>query len=213
MNDEALRAAYARAMPKPRSAERATCPTPDALISLVQRTGDETTRLATLDHTMACAACQREFELLRAIDAAEHREPGASRRTLRWQRPLMLALAASLVLAIGLGPGRNWLADRQPDTLRGEASAITVIGPDPGATIGGDTATLAWRSVPEATRYTVEVLTSDGTVRLGATTTDTTLLLRGVGDLPPGDYRWWVRAALPGGEQRSDARAITVRRE
>src|SRR5687768_16428906 len=135
MNDEALRAAYARAMTEPRSADRAGCPAPDALIALVQRTGPEDMRLATLDHTMSCAACQADFELLRAIDAADRRETATSRRTLRWHRPLMLALAASVVLAIGIGPGRDWLADRQPDTLRGDASAVTVVGPDPGATI------------------------------------------------------------------------------
>ena len=213
MNDDALRAAYTRAMAKPRSADRAGCPTPDALIAVVQRTGPEATRLATLDHTMRCAACQEEFELLRAIDAAGQRESGTVRRPLRWQRPLTLALAASLVLAIGLGPGRNWLADRQPDTVRGDASTVTVMRPDAGATVSGDTVALAWRPVAGGGRYTVEVLGSDGAVRLAETTTDTTLMLRGLTALAPGDYRWWVRAELPGGEQRSDARAITVRRE
>ena len=213
MTDAELRAAYERTMTSPRSADRATCPSPDALIALVHRQGPEAARLATLDHTMACAACQREFELLRAIHAAERREGGAGRTFARWQRPLALALAASLVLAVGLGPGREWLGDRRSDTMRGDADAIVVLAPDAGATVTRDSMDFAWRSVAGAGRYTVELLTRDGAVRLSATTADTTLTLRGARDVVPGEYRWWVRAALPGGERRSEARAIILRPE
>ena len=214
MTDEQLRAAYARAMASPRSAERTACPSPDALIALVQRQGSEAARLETLDHTMACAACQREFELLRAIDAAERNESGGSTRAFaRWQRPLALALAASLVLAIGLGPGRTWLADRQPDTMRGDPAGIDVVRPEAAVTVPRDSLDFVWRPVSGASRYTVELLTLAGAVRLSATTTDTTLILRGARDVDPGEYRWWVRAALPGGERRSQPRPVTLRQE
>ena len=213
MTDEQLRAAYARAMASPRSAERTACPSPDALIALVQRDGPEAARLETLDHAMACAACQREFELLRAIDAAERRDTGTTRSFARWQRPLALALAASLVLAIGLGPGRTWLADRQPDTMRGDPAGIDVVRPEAAVTVPRDSLDFVWRPVSGASRYTVELLTLAGAVRLSATTTDTTLILRGARDVDPGEYRWWVRAALPGGERRSQPRPVTLRQE
>ena len=213
MTDEQLRAAYARAMASPRSAERTACPNPDALIALVQRDGSEAARLETLDHAMACAACQREFELLRAIDAAERRDTGTTRSSARWQRPLALALAASLVLAIGLGPGRTWLADRQPDTMRGDPAGIDVVRPEAAVTVPRDSLDFVWRPVSGASRYTVELLTLAGAVRLSATTTDTTLTLRGARDVDPGEYRWWVRAALPGGERRSQPRPVTLRQE
>src|SRR5688500_9109511 len=100
MTDDELRDAYARAMAARTSTTRTGCPRPDALVALVRRDGPEATRLETLDHTMACAACRQEFELLRAIDAGERRASGPAVLPFRWQRPLALAIAASLVLAV-----------------------------------------------------------------------------------------------------------------
>lgn len=213
MTDEELRAAYASAIRSPRSSDRAACPAPDALIALVNRQGPEAARLATLDHTMACAACLGDFELLRAIDAGERREAASTRRPMRWQRPVALALAASLVLAVGLGPGRDWLEDRSEDTMRGDADVVDVLRPEAGASVAADSLDFAWRPVPGAIRYTVELLTPDGAVRLAGTTTDTTMTLRAPpGGIEAGAYRWWVRAELPGGERRSSARALNLRR-
>jgi hypothetical protein len=213
MTDDELRAAYASAMTSPRSPDRASCPTPDALIALVRREGSEATRLATLDHAMTCADCQREFELLRAIDAGERRatNSGASPRVFSWHRPLALAIAASLLVAIGLGPGRSWFGNDE-DTMRGDSAELTVVAPAASATVSRDSLDFVWRSVPGAAGYTVEVLTRDGAVRLSAPTNDTTMSLREPrADLPAGEYRWWVRARLPGGERRSEPRAITLR--
>lgn len=214
MTDEELRAAYASAIESPRSPDRDRCPTPDALIALVRRQGAEAARLKTLDHTMSCPACLREFELLRAIDAGERREAGANRAPARWQRPVVLALAASLLLAVGLGPGRDWLGDRTGETMRGDADEIGVHRPAAGAEVSRDSLDFAWRPVPGATRYTVELLSPDGAVRLSGTTTDTTIALRPErGAIEPGGYRWWVRADLPGGERQSVPRAVILRRE
>lgn len=209
MTDEQLRAAYGRAMPAPRSADRAGCASPDEMIALLRKEGSELARLATLDHTMTCSACQRDFELLRSIDAAGRREDAAA-RSAGWRKPLGLALAASLLLAIGLGPGRDWLARQEPDVMRGGAASIVVASPAEGATVTTDSLEFAWHPVAGASRYTFELLTPDGTVRIGETTADTALTLRGLRDVPAGDYRWWVRAEMPGGERRSETRSIRL---
>ncbi len=213
MTDDELRSAYARAMAARTPTARSACPSPEALAALVRREGAEATRLETLDHTMACAACRQEFELLRAIAAGEERASGPRVHPLRWQRPLALALAASLVLAVGLGPGRQWLTGGDVDTMRSADTGVVALLPESGATIASDSIEFAWRRMPGATRYHVDVLTTDGDVRLAATTADTTIALAIPADLATGTYRWWVRAELPGGEQRSDARPLTVRRE
>lgn len=209
MTDEELRAAYGRAMAAPRSADRTGCVPPDEMIALLRREGPESARLATLDHTMACSACQREFELLRSIDAAERRDAGASRSS-GWRKPLGLALAASLLLAIGLGPGRGWLARGEPDVMRGDAASLVAASPADGAFVSADSLRFAWHPVAGAGRYVVELLTPDGTVRLSETTGDTTLTLRGVRGVPGGEYRWWVRAILPDGERRSEPRSLRL---
>lgn len=55
----------ARAASVPRS-----CPAPEAIEALVLRASAEEARLETLEHVMTCEMCRRDFELLRAIDAA-----------------------------------------------------------------------------------------------------------------------------------------------
>jgi len=69
--DADLRARYQAAIVERRANPRTSCPTPDALQALITRTGDEMARLDVLDHVMGCADCHHEFELLRAIAAAE----------------------------------------------------------------------------------------------------------------------------------------------
>jgi hypothetical protein len=200
-------------MMKRTPATRADCPSADALVALVRREGAEAARLETLDHTMACPACREEFELLRAIDAGQRHTSGPKVHALRWQRPLTLALAASLVLAVGLGPGRDWLTNRDVDTMRSGSVGVIALLPEAGASIASDSIEFAWRRVDGAARYRVELLAPGGTVALTGATADTTLALAIPSTLTPGDYRWWVRAELPAGEQRSDARAIRLRRD
>ena len=56
---------------------RESCPEVERLLGLVERSGAEETRLALLDHVMACPHCHAEFELLRATHRAtgEHQAP------------------------------------------------------------------------------------------------------------------------------------------
>ncbi|HEU4698404.1 MAG TPA: hypothetical protein VFS40_04450 [Gemmatimonadales bacterium] len=206
--EERLRALYARG-PAAR-ADAPSCPAPEALWALVHREGPEPARLATLDHVMACRDCRAEFELLRAIERAgatgEHRA-GAVRSGRRWYLPA--ALAAAVLLAVAVG--RTAVAPRAPDVPRGAPSGLALIAPQTTAVVG-EPLTFAWHPAAGATRYLLEVLAPDGTVAVSATTTDTVVTPGAARALPAAEYRWWVRADLPGATAlRSPLRPLRLR--
>jgi hypothetical protein len=211
LTDEQLRAAYDRAIASRRDPHRAACPTPDALLALVRRDGREQHRLEVLDHAMSCPDCRSDFELLRAIESGRRADAGATVRHIRWRRPMAIALAAGLVLVAVLGPWRNReRVSSATDVVRGGGADVVAIAPAAGAS-GAGPFTFTWHRVPDARQYVLEVLTPDGAVRTTRQTSDTTVTL-GSGDLPRGEYRWWVRAQLVGGERRSPARPLRVER-
>ena len=208
MTDEQLRNAYERALDR-RTGDRTrrhACPDPDALLALAQRRGSDTERLALLDHVGSCVDCARELELLRAIVRAERREQPP--RVQPW-RGVSIALAAGLVLAVVFGPVRERLR-RRPDTFRGGAAEVGVIGPANDTVVGNSAVTFSWRSVAGANRYTLEVVDQAGDVARSVVSSDTAAILPAA-SLAAGDYKWWVRARTPGSELRSVARGIRVR--
>lgn len=194
MADETLRRAYQAGVSVRK--DRQDCPSPEALNALVNREGDEATRLAMLDHVMSCAACRRDFELLRAVHVA-----GRSKPAWRFQP---LALAASIALLVGLGGAALWsrLVTPESDTMRGSGAQVELIRPAGGAVISRPLV-LAWKPVTGARSYTVELLTSDGQMGDSWTTSDTSLTLStgGTGQVSPGSYAWWVRAHFPDGSE------------
>ena len=194
MTDEALRRAYQAGLSVRK--ERQDCPSPEALNALVNREGDEATRLAVLDHVMSCTACRRDFELLRAVHVA-----GRDRPAWRYQP---LALAASIALLVGLGGAALWtrLAPPEKDTLRGTGAQVETIQPAGGAVITPPLL-LAWRPVAGARSYTVELLASDGRLVQSWTTSDTSVAVSpGTRQVSPGSFAWWVRAHLLDGSER-----------
>ena len=186
---------------------RSDCPSPEALQALARRDGEERDRLATLDHAMSCASCRAELDLLRSIEeagVATGAEGRGRRRT--WYVPA--ALAATVLLAVGLG--RFALAPRGDEAVRSGAGAgVAVLAPATEAA-AGDPLAFAWRPVPGADRYRVEVLSGDGDVAIEAETRDTALTIEGVGRLAPGDYRWWVVAYTPRPGPRSELRPLRL---
>ena len=191
MSDERLRELYSAALAG-RPTDRMH-PAPEALAALARREGSEADRLGTLDHVMSCADCRRDFDLLRTVERAGTEAGVAGRGTARrgWLMPA--ALAASLLLALGLG--RQML--RQPDdtTRGGSAGALVLV--QPGAEIpAGQPVAFAWRPVAGANRYELELLDSSGAVAASAVTADTSASPEAARTLPPGEYRWWVRALL-----------------
>lgn len=205
MTDQRLRDLYGHALQARQPVGQ--CPAPEALLALARRAGPEAPRLETLDHVMGCTRCRSELDLLRAIEKAGGSVAGGP----RLGRYLPLAIAASLLLAIGLGPMvRHWQRNAG-EPSRGPAAELTLVAP----AAGGDATvpvTFVWRAVPETRSYTVELLAGDGSVAFGANTVDTVLLLPAVRPIVPGEYRWWVRARVADGtERRSALRFLRIR--
>jgi hypothetical protein len=191
VSDERLRELYAAALAG-RTTDQAH-PSPEALAALARREGSEADRLATLDHVMSCADCRRDFDLVRTVERAGTEAGVAARGATRRSWFMPAALAASLLLAVGLG--RELL--RQPeDTTRGSAAGALVLV-RPGSEVpAGQAVTFAWRPVPGANRYELELLDGTGAVAASAATADTSASPGAARTLPPGEYRWWVRAML-----------------
>jgi hypothetical protein len=200
-----LKEAYQAHLARSR-AGRTTCPSPEAIQALVRREGDETTRLATLDHVMSCRDCRAELDLLRTVEEAGVRAgavAGPGRR--RWMMPT--ALAAALLVAVGLGRVALRPAD---DTVRsGDAGRVELLAP--GAEVpAGVPVSFAWRAVEGASRYRLEVLNDSGDLAIEAETHDTALTSDSAARLAPGSYQWWVIALSPGPGPRSELRRLRV---
>ena len=212
-SDARLRIAHARALETRQGSDRAECPSPEALLALVRRDGPEEARLRTLDHTMTCPDCRRELELLRAIERAGAATAGSAVEGIRWRRAASIALAASAVLAISLGPGRRLWRDEHDATLRSGDTGMVLLAPRADDSTGATSPlTFTWRGVPAARRYDLEILTPDGTVALARQTSDTSLTFAAPTGLPAGRYRWWVTAQTEDGARiRSEARPLTIR--
>lgn len=187
---------------------RAGCPTPEAIHALVRREGEESARLATLDHVMGCQDCRADLDLLRTIeDAGAAIGESAKPSPRRWLMPA--ALAASVLFAVVVG--RIALAPPSGDALRSAPDAGSVVLLAPGAEMAaGEPVTFAWRPVPGATRYRIEVLTAAGEIAVEAETQDTTVTLNSVGGLAPGGYQWWVIALTPRPGPRSALRPLRL---
>jgi hypothetical protein len=200
-----LQQLYERRVAARDTGNRAGCQPVEAILAVIQREGSEDERLAALDHVMACPDCHREYEWLTAVEeaattAAPRARDVAARRW--WQRGAPLALAASVLLAVGvlLIPKLN---RRGPEPVRGPESDIVPVGPTTGAQVKLPF-TLAWHPLNGATRYVLEIQTSDGTVAFADTTGDTTVTVGDASHLAAGsDYRWWVREVTDGAAPRS----------
>jgi hypothetical protein len=176
--------------------ERAGCVPPEKLHDLVEGRGSEAERLELLDHVMACNACHKEFELLRAIVHARPRE--------RRFKTRYLAIAASLAVIVGAGIIWKQLQNAQPasDTLRGPAEVVLVSPTGELAT--GESLAFVWRSVDGAVSYEVELSDADGNALYGAATPDTSLALpSSIALTPEKAYLWWVRARLADGRAKT----------
>jgi hypothetical protein len=203
MNESQIRDLYARRVAARGGDEAGVHATPEAILAVVRREGLEAARLDTLDHLMSCAACHRDYEWLKAVDEAglEAAEAGRAGRRPWWQGRT-LALAASLVVAVGAAfLVRGGLhTGREP--VRGAEGDIVLVAPPPDAAAGGPV-TFTWRPVSGVARYVLEVQRADGSVAVSDTTADTAATVSPE-RLAPGDaYRWWVREVTDGAEPRS----------
>lgn len=201
MTDEQLRELFAKAGVACAPGARGACPSPEEMLALVRREGAEERRLEVLDHVMGCTACHGEFDLLRAVEWAGKATGAATpvRAPVRWRRFVPLAAAASLLVVAGIGLRERASRDRASDVPRSGGEEVVLLAPATSVAAGAPV-TFAWRPVPGATRYELEVVDSAGAAVFSASTADTSAVLRDAGRLAPGaEYHWWVRAVRAGG--------------
>lgn len=205
--DEELRAAYAP-LRKGEKAERGPdCPSPEALVAALRGEGTEGARLEVLDHVFQCAACTREFALLRSVSDPAGMAATKARRG--FTGTLVRGLIAASVGAIAfLGVRRLVSPGEEP--MRGGGGDFALVSPAEGGEVTASSTLFVWRSSPGVLRYTLEVDAPDGTVAYTTETADTTASATAA--LAQGEYRWWVLAKLnDGSEKRSEVRAVTLR--
>jgi hypothetical protein len=210
LTDSRLQELYAEALAR-RGLEPASgeCVSPEDLLALVRREGSEERRLELLDHVMACNDCRRELALLQAIETAGAAMERPSRQQPKiWDRWKPLALAASLLLAVGLGIAVRHRSSAD-DITRGGKS-IQLLAPPPEIAVG-QPLVFVWHPLAGALRYRVEVLDRADAVVFTGETRDTMMRVSAGRLRPGGDYRWWVRDATPGAQRSSPLRRLRIR--
>lgn len=200
MNDERLREAYERGLPKSDSSRTLDDVQAERLRRLIEREGSEGERLRTLDMMLSSAEGRRELEIAwAAARAARPRRPS-------WQG---FAIAASLVLVVGtsvLLMARHRAQD--VDVVRGADSPITLVAPV-GIVAPPRATHFAWRPIALAERYQLVVVDTTGAELYATDTRDTSLALPDSVRLAPGrTYLWWVQATLA---DHSTVTAVTQR--
>jgi hypothetical protein len=213
VNDEALREAYQKALDARRVSGRESCVAPEAMLALLRHEGAEDQRLEALDHVMGCGACRPEFELLRAVEQAgadAKERAGSPRLWIPRRFAVPLALAASLILVVTVG--QRLRSPEGPDVERGTTDGVTLLGP-PSEIAAGTSPTFAWKPVPGAQSYELEVLDEAGALVWDTKTNETSATMPDPILMVPGkSYRWWVRTATPSGNQRASAvRTLRIR--
>lgn len=201
-----LREAMGRAHAAQTEADATDAPTPERLHDALAGRLPEDERVAVIDAAMRSARGRRELATVRtALAAARDAWPSDGARSW-WRRPA-LAIAATALLAAGVGGGAWWRASRPSgasvdDPFRGSVrTGVTLVTPAMNAR-AADSVRLVWRAVPDAAGYDVEVLNADGTPLLTTSTSDTTLALA-PSTLSAGmTVEWWVRARLLDGTTR-----------
>jgi len=213
-DDATLRDAYRELMVAREPRDRTACPAPEALLAVVDRTGDDPTRLATLDHVMGCAACRRDFDLLRTAAVSAEQVAAGEKPALHVVRggghsarrfPLRnFAVAAGLVVAVGVGLLSWHPGGRQP-LLRGEANTVVLLAPE---SRPDGSALLRWRMVSGAAAYRVEVFAPNGRTVSADTVSDSTFVLPAS---EVSDQLRWMVTALHGDGHEIRSRAERVR--
>jgi hypothetical protein len=124
-----------------------------------------------------------------------------------------MALAAALLLAVGLGVRERFGERDVSDVPRAAAGEVALVAPTEGGAV--ETApppAFVWQSVPQARRYVLEVMTDEGALLLALPTGDTAVTAALPAATEEGTYRWSVRAQLADGtERRSAARRLRIR--
>jgi len=192
-NDERLRLAYRTALEGRADESRRSHPEPEALVALAERSGSEVVRLEVLDHVMACDACQRDLDLVRAGLSAAGMRP--QRTWFRSPSVALMAIAASLLIVAGVRllstPGDVETGTR----LRGGSAVSTY----PVRWLPSGGAGLAWQPTADAVGYRVEVINEAGGALVDSTMRDTSFVLADSLAKSQRGLSWTVTATLGDG--------------
>jgi len=208
MTEQELRRVYAALQQERESSAQTSGVTPERMLAAIEGHGSEAERIATIDAALAHPASARELELLRALAANRQ----VARRAVPW-RTLSLGLAAAAALAIVATPTvRNLVRGGGPAIVRDGTPDAALLAPAEDAALEASR-TFRWSSVSGTRVYSLEILTSAGTLVFTTRTSDTTVTLPEDVTLEPGvDHRWWITAELSDGTRRPSAfRRLVVR--
>jgi hypothetical protein len=171
-NDERLRQAYGATLEAREQSMAGPHPEPEALLAVAERSGSEAVRLEVLDHVMACAACQRDLNLMRASTGAA----GTPRARTWFRSPSagLMALAASLLLVAGVRLYMTSTGDVDAGPRFRGGSAVSTY---PVRWLPSGDAGLAWGPKNDAASYRVEVVDEAGTAVVDSTVRDTSLVI------------------------------------
>jgi len=172
-NDERLRQAYRAAIldQGPRAGGESH-PEPEALVAVAERSGSEAVRLEVLDHVMACEACRRELDVVRASLLAA----GMPRQRTWFRSPAigMMAIAATLLVVAGVRLFMTSSVDQEAGPRLRGGSAVTTY---PARWLPSVGAGLAWRPTAGAESYRLEVVDENGAAVVDSTMRDTTVVV------------------------------------
>ena len=211
-DDASLKAAYETALGDATLVHGPNCPSETDLLAAVRGKGDASERLRVLDRALKCSACRRELALLNAVSGAERSAPRRSIGDVLSSRWMPTAIAASLLLAVGVA-GVQRLRGRAADgiTRAGAATGPALVTPTNGSAVGTGLVRFVWHPVTDVMTYTLEVDAPDGTILVSSQTRDTTLTAP-IAGTAIGENRWLVRAKLQdGSEKRSETWLLRVR--
>lgn len=189
------------------SGEGGDCPDPGILWESARGKLDRTAEEELMLHIAACPDCATAWELAREMaETAEQREgpvvPLTSRRRPFWRRPRMLAAAATVLLAVGLGGTLLLRAPTPSPTVYRDEPGRVVVRAAPGSLrVPRGACRLRWTGAPEGSRFDLLVTDGELNVLFEAHRLREPACLVPAEKLPPagGTILWRVTVHAPGG--------------
>lgn len=159
-------------------------------------------RVELLDRVLAHPVTAKELMFFAEVAAAEPKFP--ARRSLG-----PLALAAVLLIGVGIAAVGSWRDWWRPQEVRGGENLLVLIEPaEDQPLIRGDR--FVWHAMTDAIEYRLELLTADGDPVLTIQSSDT--VAEYSDSLPAGQYPARLRATLRDGtEARGRPATVTIR--
>jgi len=158
---------------------------------------DRARRLEIIDHVAKCAECTQAWRIALEVGAREAKVPVT-------QRPWRFALAASVILAVGLVTYLVIPVDHETPQYREGVDPLAPVSAI-GSTLPRDQFVLRWSAGPAGTTYLVRLSTADlGSLLVKSDIAATELVVPGsvLANVKTGEeLLWQVEAQLPDGRR------------